>query len=182
MKKIVCLLLMALMGILSCSSAKLKIEKDMVDKVTKDRIIETCWYSFPSSKNKTIPDINIRFVYKHGEEYMEIRYVVNNDVTVNQHSSLIIKTEQNQTFYGEAIEKSYSKTGDGAVGYAGSHALGLAVNYNSDFIWMHDYLIQSLILETTSKRIEIKVEKKYAKDLKKLYQKLFEKIEKHYKK
>ena len=169
MKKILGIIMLFLMSILPLD-AKIKIQKDVVDKVTKERVIETDWYSFSTTGNKNFSDVHLRFRYDDGVEYLEIKHVLGEDVTIRKNHKVLINCENN-TFYSKIID-STSQVGDGSIGYAGSHIKGINVVCGFDYIWLLYNTPKSIHIETTNKRIDLKIEKKVGKDIVKLY-KLF---------
>lgn len=138
MMKRVLTFLLILLSILAVD-AKIKIDENSVNKVTNERVIKTGWYSFNTSKNRKVPNIHLRFIYEHGEEFLEIKHIIDGITVINQHQQLVIKTDKNQALYATNISNVYSKPGEGAIGYAGSHALGFTVKYNADFIMLYEY-------------------------------------------
>lgn len=180
MKRLISFLIIFL-SINVISNGKMKIEQNLYNKATHELSIKTSWYSF-STNNEKIPNIHIRFIYDKNEEFIEIKHITNEIVSISHFHYIQFKTEKNKTYKALADKSYIADKGNGSIGYAGSHAIGINSVYNSDFIWLHDYLPLSLIIETNEKNIEIKLPKKVAKDIQKLYQLFFKTIEKNYKK
>lgn len=165
-----------------CIDAKIKIERNQVDKVTKERVIETSWYSFSLNDKKTLPDIHVRFVYNRGLEYMEIRYILGENITINNNYKLHIEGDSKSKMSADAVYFVTSSIGGGSIDYIGCHTLGFASVYTADFSWFIDNKPHTLKIETSNRSLEVKLPKSVKKDLQKLYKTFFETVKKNYNK
>ena len=154
---------------------------NITDQFDKRGLVETSWYSFSSSKNLSVPDVHIKFRYDNGIEYMEIKYAHNQEVIISKNTKVEIICDKNKhTSY--CLENSISTIGGGSIDYGHSQKFGTHSKYRGDFSWLLDNHPKVIKIESRNKTLEIKLEKKYYKEISNIYKKFFETINKHYQK
>lgn len=181
MKKFFIFFIFICLSFISAES-KVKISRDAQNKTTNEVVIETDWYSFSTENNKNLPNIHIRFKYEYGKEFIEIKHIINSYISILDNHRLSFSNGNEKTLYANALVRTESKVGDGAISYLGSHNIGINQIYNGDFSWLLFNAPQKLIIQTTFEDIEIILPKNVQKDIQKLYKALFKRIEKRYKK
>ena len=162
-------------------SAGVGISNDKVDKATGSRVIETTWVSI-STQSKSIPDIHLRFCYRNGEEFLEVRTITGRECNVRTLDYMRIVPEKGTNLEVFPAVNSTSNVGEGSIDYAGSHSIGIYLIYWGDFSWMLDNKPKTLKINTSVGLLEYKIPKGSQKDIQKAYKKFFERINKHYKK
>ena len=176
------MVMLAALAVFVCAEAKVKVEKNQIDRATKERVIETSWHSFSTDEKKSLPNVHMRFVYKQGLEFLEIKYAVGESYFVNKNYRLHILSDSKAKMSADAVQPISSTVGGGAIDYVGCHVLGISPIYTADFSWLIDNKPSILRIETTTDIVEIKLPKSIKSDMQKLYKVFFETVRKNYNK
>lgn len=180
MKKLFLIAFFTLASLFNFADAKIKIETSKVNKTTKELTIETSWHSFSTDDKKSLPNMHIRFIYSHGHEFMELKYISNANTNVNTNDKITVVLDKNKEIMGHTIHQSSATVGGGSIDYIGCHSLGINLMYLGDFKELLLVQPKEFKIETSDKTIVIKIPKYAKKDIQKLYKLFFNKVNKEY--
>lgn len=159
MKKI----LLALLLLTSFPLFSQKIEKDIIDEFTKNRIIHTSWVKFDKGY------MAFRFKAIDNNTYLEYRYLSGNVIAIDKGAELLFIDSLNDRVYGlQSTDFIVASRGGAATGFAGSDAYGIRADFKGNMLFFAR-LLKKMRIYTTDGYMERDIKPKEAKKIQQLY-------------
>lgn len=154
------LLMLALL--LPMMASAMKIEKDVVDEFTGDRVLTTSWESFDKGR------IHMRFRLEANYYHLDFKYICDGAIVIREGSKLMFKSTTDSIAQFSSVATYTGGRGDGAVGLAGSSAWGIYASYIGDIYWFTNNVAKLMRVNTAEGYVDKKISENDGYKLQKL--------------